>query len=385
VLKGTGKTLEIADFKMLARVLLRGSSVMISFFQNLMQKSTRPESPEGALSQAVPAINAESVATATEPEKQDQAKKKAEAESPRLTLELADFINRIPVSMLKAEQFDLHQPVHLDMDRIVKRVGSGRSTIPLSELVATIPDIFTEDAKSEQTLEIRFPWIKVAGLIKESEKIGGDTLAQKLRERREYCKRFPELPLPESGAKKLTVLPSVLRPASERGNAWFTRTKNANDAGEAEGKDAAQNPASKKPPQNGGPDSALTMLLAETAEKAKREMAAAEALALAPDGSLRIASLPNIVEGKPPGERIAELEDKLKDLASKRQSENAAMRAEIEKEVRKVQTAASTNEIEITTRFAAEREGIAAEKDAKLAKLEAELKSVISAQEAQIA
>ena len=118
---------------------------------------------------------------------------------PVLTLELGDFLHRIPPGALNDGPHIATQPISFDLNWIDARVQSGDPTVPLSEIYAKAPHIFRDPESAHSAVPVRLPYLKVTRILSQRR-------AQAVLES------------PEPTAGPTTVAQTPAAPASEEGN-----------------------------------------------------------------------------------------------------------------------------------------------------------------------
>jgi hypothetical protein len=86
-------------------------------------------------------------------------------ESASLSLELGDFLHRIPVGLLKDDAPDPKRVVRVDISELAQCITSGRSTTTLERLFRKTPGLFRPDAPPLDGVEIFYPWQKILRLV----------------------------------------------------------------------------------------------------------------------------------------------------------------------------------------------------------------------------
>ena len=410
------------------------------FFQTLLPKASRAEAPDArpgvvkaeektATAGAVPKTPAPSGKAAH----LVQGEENAAGGRPSLALEAGDFIDRIPHHLLKFGSFDLHKPLVFDMGEIADRIARGLFTIPLADLLETIPEMFVDDAQAQRALEIRFPWQKVMQMVNESaasqKDKGGETLAQKLRRMRKINKPAALAAVQEAPAETIRdVISQVKRGAGRDGeNAWFSK-RAITFEGTDERRDVFQEKAAPVPsaapsefpevpesapalfelPKSKGlklpseaqppPSSTPVQRPAGSPAPGRGPLSNPTALRAEPG---RIAHSGNA--GLPPGSaagsansgagdselkltrtRIAFLEAELKTLSSKHQNEISILKAQTDRLVGEVRAEMEKERLELMAQFQFERQHFELAKNEQLARLEAEYRAGVAAQQNQI-
>ncbi len=134
----------------------------------------KPQNPPGRKSDAPkPTTAAAAAPSGFSPDLKLQApEKKAPEQAPpasapqhEVTLELGDFLNRLPPQMLIAEKCDPATPVTFDIPELAERIARGQTMIPLVEIYRRVPAIFREQVLPSDGTEVRFPWQKVMKLL----------------------------------------------------------------------------------------------------------------------------------------------------------------------------------------------------------------------------
>ncbi|HYR57291.1 MAG TPA: hypothetical protein VEO95_01630, partial [Chthoniobacteraceae bacterium] len=167
-------------------------------------KSQPASPPPAAPSRKAPdpavQIAAAAVASGYNPEFKRAPKREKQAEAPKpaadegeMTLELSDFLRRIPPALLRPGTPDPKTVLKFNLSELADRIARGQTTIPLYEVFKRVPTIFANEVLPKDETEIRFPWQKVMKLLAESATatpIGGlnapaaESLAEKLKSRR---------------------------------------------------------------------------------------------------------------------------------------------------------------------------------------------------------
>ena len=82
-----------------------------------------------------------------------------------ITLELGDFLHRIPPGAIKGGPHDVHHALVFERADLEERLQERDPTIPLSELYLRVPEIFrsAESAKSE--VPVRMPYLKLTKML----------------------------------------------------------------------------------------------------------------------------------------------------------------------------------------------------------------------------
>jgi hypothetical protein len=212
------------------------SCAMKSFLRNLLQKPGRGTAFSGAGSDLTDGNGEENQSPsglggaddASQPRSVETSEEQAEV----IVLEFRDFHRAIPVHCLKDDDDALSQTLQFPIADVAACVKSGRSTIPLSEIIRRAPNAFLPEAVLESDYQIRFPWQKVLKLINESAAATqGDekeTLAGKMVRARESEKVSP--PPPRQFARFAPPPPPVtVRPSGDRPVTWLSRVKASSD------------------------------------------------------------------------------------------------------------------------------------------------------------
>jgi len=412
----------------LARYVHRSDLPMKVFFQTLLPKASRAEAPDPNLDNAK--ARGKAISMGGSPQKTGASGKAeaptqgGEAGRSTLALEAGDFIDRVPHHLLRFGYFDLHQPLLFEMSEIADRIARGVFTIPLSDLLKLIPEMFVEDAQAQHALEVRFPWQRVMQMVNESaathKEDGGETLAHKLRRLRKANRPAAPAPVKETPVEsRQEAAPQIKRGAGRDGeNAWFSKRAITFEGGSVPVvPDSApalfELPESKAQGPNGPSESApavskaappavppvppvppaapaphrqpksdlmnlegeLRLVSAENTE-AKSENIPAAASAAKPDGGDS--------EQKRSKMKIAFLEAQLKTLSTKHQNEVAMLKAEADRLVEKARAEKEAERRELVAQFQFERQRLAEARDEQLAKMEAEHRAGGAAQENQI-
>ena len=82
-----------------------------------------------------------------------------------ISLELGDFLHRIPANTLKAGPHNTLLPLTFERGALESSINSGETTIPLSEIYAQLPDIFKSDEFVNSSVPIRLPYQKLIKLL----------------------------------------------------------------------------------------------------------------------------------------------------------------------------------------------------------------------------
>ena len=82
-----------------------------------------------------------------------------------LSLELGDFLHRIPANTLKAGPHNTLLSLIFERSALESRINSGETTIPLSEIYSQLPDIFKSDEFANSSVPIRLPYQKLIKLL----------------------------------------------------------------------------------------------------------------------------------------------------------------------------------------------------------------------------
>ncbi|MEI6871818.1 MAG: hypothetical protein WCL08_05995, partial [Verrucomicrobiota bacterium] len=82
-----------------------------------------------------------------------------------LTLELGDFLHRIPPGALKEGPHPAHQPLVFERAFLEDRLRESDPTLPLSELFLRVPDIFRSPESAQSDMPVRMPYLKVTKLL----------------------------------------------------------------------------------------------------------------------------------------------------------------------------------------------------------------------------
>ncbi|HSI11520.1 MAG TPA: hypothetical protein VK961_05725, partial [Chthoniobacter sp.] len=123
-----------------------------------------------------------------------------------ITLELGDFLQRIPAHLLGDQKPDPATPLAFEVGELADRIARGQTTVPVSEIYRRVPGIFRGQILPADNAEVRFPWQKVMKmLVAHRNQQGGagpvgltaaaaDSLAEKLRSRRAVRNIIPGSP-----------------------------------------------------------------------------------------------------------------------------------------------------------------------------------------------
>lgn len=82
-----------------------------------------------------------------------------------ISLELGDFLPRIPVRFLKHAEHDAKRQLRFKISELSAMIAQGATKIAIAQIAPLCPDIFREDAGDFEAAEIYFPWKKLAGMI----------------------------------------------------------------------------------------------------------------------------------------------------------------------------------------------------------------------------
>lgn len=156
-------------------------------------------------------------------------------QSKPLEFELGDFLSRIPEQLLKPGPHDPKIPVFFDPALIGDCIAYGETTIPLSDLYRSVPEIFRGEIRQSDNLRIRFPWKKLMGVQGERSEgralteEAAEVIAKKFREYREAiatqatraaaAEETPQTTPPEAPATAPAAAPD---PAGQAPS-WFSR------------------------------------------------------------------------------------------------------------------------------------------------------------------
>ena len=99
------------------------------------------------------------------PGKMDAQKTQEDSKAGLISLELGDFLHRIPANTLKAGPHNTLLTLSFDRDFLEARINSGETTIPLSEIHAQLPEIFKSDEFAGSSVPIRLPYQKLIKLL----------------------------------------------------------------------------------------------------------------------------------------------------------------------------------------------------------------------------
>lgn len=141
------------------------------------------------------------------PKKEKEAPAVAAPSGPHaeVTLELGDFLSRLPAHLLKDETHDPKTPLNFEIGELADRISRGQTTIPLVEVYRRTPGIFRAEVLASDSTEIRFPWQKVMKMLTAYRSPGApaptgltsaaaETLAERLRSRRAVRNIIPGSP-----------------------------------------------------------------------------------------------------------------------------------------------------------------------------------------------
>jgi hypothetical protein len=163
----------------------------------------------------------------------------------KVHLELGDFLHRIPQNLLRPGPHDVAMELRFDIAELSSLIARGQTSINLADLYARVPGIFRAEVRTEDNVEVRFPWQKLMSIVKTAGsspvgKIGitqatADALAQKLRNRRPTRNISPG-----SSAKSQPAAPQESGPgetgkSGTRGRqpAWVNKSTSEKAPGEA--------------------------------------------------------------------------------------------------------------------------------------------------------
>ncbi len=131
------------------------------------------------------------------PKKEKEAPAAAAPAGPQaeVTLELGDFLSRLPTNLLKDETHDPKTPLNFEIGELADRISRGQTTIPLVDVYRRAPGIFRAEVLASDKTEIRFPWQKVMKMLTAYRSPGApaptgmtsaaaESLAERLRSRR---------------------------------------------------------------------------------------------------------------------------------------------------------------------------------------------------------
>ncbi|NBV86141.1 MAG: hypothetical protein EBS01_07740, partial [Verrucomicrobia bacterium] len=85
--------------------------------------------------------------------------------SSTLTLELGDFLHRIPPGALKEGPHPAHQLLTFERSYLEERLRESDPTLPLSELFLRVPGIFRSPESAHSDVPVRMPYLKVTKLL----------------------------------------------------------------------------------------------------------------------------------------------------------------------------------------------------------------------------
>jgi chromosome segregation ATPase len=161
------------------------------------------------------------------PKKEKEAPASAAPAGPHaeVTLELSDFLSRLPTNLLKDETHDPKTPLNFEIGELADRISRGQTTIPLVEVYRRAPGIFRAEVLASDSTEIRFPWQKVMKMLTAYRSPGApapagltsaaaESLAERLRSRRAVRNIIPggpgsdtTAPIPAPGATTASIAP----------------------------------------------------------------------------------------------------------------------------------------------------------------------------------
>ncbi|MEI7776181.1 MAG: hypothetical protein WCK17_15560, partial [Verrucomicrobiota bacterium] len=82
-----------------------------------------------------------------------------------ITLELGDFLHRIPPGAIKGGPHDVHHALVFERADLEERLKDRDPTIPLSELYLRVPDIFRSSESAKSEVPVRMPYLKVTKML----------------------------------------------------------------------------------------------------------------------------------------------------------------------------------------------------------------------------
>ncbi len=111
------------------------------------------------------ALSANAPLRPQEPAKSSAGDRAGKDDEYPIELQLHHFIPRIPAALLKPGNLDLTSVLRFDANELGKRLATGDSSIPLSEIYKRMPVIFQCDLAATERVSIRFPWLKITNLL----------------------------------------------------------------------------------------------------------------------------------------------------------------------------------------------------------------------------
>ncbi|MGB8169866.1 MAG: hypothetical protein WCF18_20355, partial [Chthoniobacteraceae bacterium] len=132
-----------------------------------------PASPKRKAADPAIQLAAATVASGYNPDfKRATKEKPTESAKPaddggEMTLELGDFLRRIPQNLLKPGTPEPKTLLKFNLSELADRIARGQTTIPLHEVYKRVPGIFANEVLANDQTEIRFPWQKVMKLLAE--------------------------------------------------------------------------------------------------------------------------------------------------------------------------------------------------------------------------
>ena len=141
-----------------------------------------------------------------------------------ISLELGDFLQRIPAQLLGDQKPDPATPLSFEVGDLADRIARGQTTIPVSEIYRRVPGIFRSEILPTDNTDVRFPWQKVMKmLVAHRNEQGGagsagltaaaaDSLSEKLRSRRAVRNIIPGSPADTQSAAPAAPPPPAAAP-----------------------------------------------------------------------------------------------------------------------------------------------------------------------------
>ncbi len=194
----------------------------MKFLSRFMKKSTSSPDGTGKAGAGSAPIYQVQLAEVKEPPP------KKVPERDQVVLELGDFLHRIPAQLLLAGPHDLKMEIRFNPQYLSERIANGETTIPLAEIYNRVPTIFRGQIRDTDQVEIRFPWQKIARLVR-STQTGSETP--------------PDLNSANLAAKLRAKMPSKKNPATSSGTAGPILPGRGNTAATWFSKPAAEQPA----------------------------------------------------------------------------------------------------------------------------------------------
>jgi predicted nucleic acid-binding Zn-ribbon protein len=111
----------------------------------------------------------DSAAPSAPPDAQDEPTpaESSQVEDPdELRLELGDFLHRIPAHLLHPGAHDLKTEIYFSIADLSQRIARGETTVDLVTVYKQVPQIFRTEVRATDNLQVRFPWQRLAALVK---------------------------------------------------------------------------------------------------------------------------------------------------------------------------------------------------------------------------